>query len=833
MKVLFPDGLDFENVLPTRESRNATQPVNRFELDDVICILAELEARVGVKNSTDQNSLAYMIAQIQTAPAIPAAVLPSFALDDLTDVVLTAPALGDFLTFNGTNWINSASSVAAHALLSASHSDTLAGSVARGDLIVGNSTPKWARLAIGSANKFVGSDGTDTSWTTVTAAMIGSGAALTKTDDTNVTLTLGGTPTTALLAATSITAGWTGQLGLTRGGTAASLTADNGGIIYSTASAFAVMGSTATAGLALISGASTTPTWFAPTAGSILFAGTAGILSQDNANFFYDSTNHRLTIGIATSSRQLRLYQSNSTVASSPQFTIDQNSSGDAAMQFEIIGVQAWNVGIDHSDTSAFKISSAGDDFTASRLTIDVSGGITLTQKVGTTGSPTHLTVTSAAHTTLSNAEAIDVNFNLARTVQFSGNAVLATQRAFLIQAPTYSSDTSSKTITTSSTLTISGAPVAGTNVSLTTNYSLWSQGGRVFFDSGVSGLTNAWKFFKIGSQNVSLGTTLNNSTVGVLFLESHAPTTGTYGFYSENHVTNSSFVTGAHFQAWADATSGTNANVEGLGISAVGHGAGQTLTLIEALYAEAICDHTSGTITLGTASSIWSRITLNSAGTVTATTVYGILIDPTIGANTTITNMYGMKIGAVSNGTITTGYGLYIDTVRGTTNYGIYQASTSNNNFFAGKFSTYNNITTVSNGMASELATIDSTALTANVGATTLYAVPASGVGMYRVSAYVVLTTAASISSTLPNVQLVYTDSDSNTSVTLDVTPILGAAGSGQTGALTANTVGTVSCDVKVIYVKASTTIQYKTVNYASSLAGMAYALRIKLEAL
>lgn len=44
------------------------------------------------------------------------------------------------------------------------------------------------------------------------------GAALTKTDDTNVTATLGGTPTTALLRATSITLGWTGTLDVSRGG---------------------------------------------------------------------------------------------------------------------------------------------------------------------------------------------------------------------------------------------------------------------------------------------------------------------------------------------------------------------------------------------------------------------------------------------------------------------------------------------------------------------------------------------------------------------------------------------------------------------------------------
>lgn len=47
-------------------------------------------------------------------------------------------------------------------------------------------------------------------------------AALTRVDDTNVTLTLGGSPSTALLAATSLTLGWAGQLAISRGGTSAS-----------------------------------------------------------------------------------------------------------------------------------------------------------------------------------------------------------------------------------------------------------------------------------------------------------------------------------------------------------------------------------------------------------------------------------------------------------------------------------------------------------------------------------------------------------------------------------------------------------------------------------
>jgi hypothetical protein len=43
--------------------------------------------------------------------------------------------------------------------------------------------------------------------------------ALTRTNDTNVTLTLGGNPTNALLAAVSLTLAWAGQLSVARGGT--------------------------------------------------------------------------------------------------------------------------------------------------------------------------------------------------------------------------------------------------------------------------------------------------------------------------------------------------------------------------------------------------------------------------------------------------------------------------------------------------------------------------------------------------------------------------------------------------------------------------------------
>lgn len=127
-----------------------------------------------------------------------------------------------------------------------------------------------------------------TSGTLATTSQLPTPAALTKVDDTNVTLTLGGTPSTALLQATSITAGWTGQLGLTRGGTAASLTASNGGIVYSTSSALAILSGTATANRVLVSGSSGAPSW--STATFPVTAGSAGTILRSNGTNWVNST---------------------------------------------------------------------------------------------------------------------------------------------------------------------------------------------------------------------------------------------------------------------------------------------------------------------------------------------------------------------------------------------------------------------------------------------------------------------------------------------------------------------------------------------------------------
>lgn len=164
-----------------------------------------------------------------------------------------------------------------------------------------------------------------TSGTLATTSQLPTPAALTKTDDTNVTLTLGGTPATALLQATSLTLGWTGLLSLARGGTNANLTASNGGIFYSTASAGAILAGTSTANQIVLSGSNAAPSWSTATypatttVNQILFSSSAntitGLTTGNSSTIFTNTsgvpawtgsmTNGQLLIGSTSASPAL------------------------------------------------------------------------------------------------------------------------------------------------------------------------------------------------------------------------------------------------------------------------------------------------------------------------------------------------------------------------------------------------------------------------------------------------------------------------------------------------------------------------------------------------
>jgi len=150
--------------------------------------------------------------------------------------------------------------LAAHDMLSASHSDTNASAVTRGSIILANSTPEYSELAIGSAGTFLRSDGTDGSWST-------DGSGLTALNGSNIS---SGTISTAVLPTIAVTKGGTGLTTLTTGDI---LTA-------SSASAMAQITAVASGQVLVSAGTSTQPVWSAgPSLTSVTLAG--GLLTLD------------------------------------------------------------------------------------------------------------------------------------------------------------------------------------------------------------------------------------------------------------------------------------------------------------------------------------------------------------------------------------------------------------------------------------------------------------------------------------------------------------------------------------------------------------------------
>lgn len=134
--------------------------------------------------------------------------------------------------------------------------------------------------------------------------------------------TTGLTPNTATSGA--VTLG--GTLGLSNGGTNANLTASNGGILYSTATAFAVLAGTATAGQMLRSGATGAPSWSTATFPST--AGTAGTILRSNGTNWVNSTVTYVDTG---TSGGIPYYSSTSAISSSALLTANALMIGGGA----------------------------------------------------------------------------------------------------------------------------------------------------------------------------------------------------------------------------------------------------------------------------------------------------------------------------------------------------------------------------------------------------------------------------------------------------------------------------------------------------------------------
>ena len=233
---------------------------------------------------------------------------------------------------------------------------------------------------------------------------------LTKTDDTNVTLALGGTPVGSLLKAVSITAGWTGTLAISRGGTGAATSSANTWFGNSTASSAAPTFNSAGA-LTETDDTNVTLTLGGTPATSLLkavsiTAGWTGTLSQARGGFGKSTaavTDGQIPIGRSSdNSWQLATLTAGSNVTiTNGGGTVTIASSGGAGGVTSLTqvapivltpnpivgtGTVGLDVSVDHAFTAAqtIKVSDAGTINAALGLTVGHNSSATPTTNFGT-----------------------------------------------------------------------------------------------------------------------------------------------------------------------------------------------------------------------------------------------------------------------------------------------------------------------------------------------------------------------------------------------------------------------------------------------------------------
>ncbi len=158
----------------------------------------------------------------------------------------------------------------------------------------------------------------------------------------------------------------------------------------------------------------------------------------------------------------------------------------------------------------------------------------------------------------------------------------------------------------------------------------------------------------------------------------------------------------------------------------------------------------------------------------------------------------------------------------------GVLNAGTSN---YGNTVSTLNGISTIGNGVPAIYAAVDLTAQTAAKAATTINT--PTNTGMFRITVYEKVTTAASVSSVLggtTGTTITYTDGTDSVAQSVVVAMQTETGANAKVNAGNATT--TVLSGSIYIFAKSANAIQY-AIDYTSSGTAMAYEAHLKLESL
>lgn len=266
------------------------------------------------------------------------------------------------------------------------------------------------------------------------------------------------------------------------------------------------------------------------TQGSVLFAGTAGQLQQDNANFFWDDTNNRLGIGTATPIASVHILETSgaATPGTVKGIVITQQSSGNDSVGFQNAGSsnKAWSFYQPGNSFSLYEYA-AGQSFEgtgADRIFFQAGGNI----GIGTTAPLTNLQISGGASNVLSFNTASGGSNTTQGAVRFYGNLVTNPTTRF----------SQIRGVTSTTSATVGLAFDVATGDVLNPNVMVISDTGNIGI--GVGTTTPVGKVAILGTStatlggysdiNIGAGTTLNNY-VGISFYDNSSPRTNRTAF--------------------------------------------------------------------------------------------------------------------------------------------------------------------------------------------------------------------------------------------------------------------------------------------------------------